>query len=83
MEVDAIVNSANNTLIRGGGVCGNIFNKAGYELEKECRQIKCCNTGEAVITKGYNLKSKNIIHTVASKWYELRPENEKEELLRN
>ena len=83
MEVDAIVNAANNALLRGGGVCGAIFNKAGYELDKECQELKYCDTGEAVITKGYNLKAKNIIHTVAPKWYDFRNESNKEELLRS
>lgn len=77
MDVDAIVNAANNELLRGSGVCGAIFSKAGNDLDKECNEIGKCNTGEAVITKGYNLKAKNIIHTVAPRWYMIRPEEEK------
>ena len=82
LEVDAIVNASNSSLLRGGGVCGAIFNKAGFELDKECNKIGHCDVGEAVITKGYNLKAKNIIHTVAPQWLDFRLKN-KEELLRN
>ena len=65
MDTDAIVNAANSKLQIGGGVCGAIFRAAGEEeLQKECEQIKHCPVGHAVITKGYNLKAKYIIHTV-------------------
>lgn len=65
MNTDAIVNAANSKLRIGGGVCGAIFRAAGEEeLQKECEQIKQCPVGHAVITKGYNLKAKYIIHTV-------------------
>lgn len=65
MNTDAIVNAANSKLRIGGGVCGAIFRAAGEEeLQKECEQIKQCSVGHAVITKGYNLKAKYIIHTV-------------------
>ena len=83
MQVDAIVNAANPSLIRGGGLCGAIFKKAGFELDKECNQIGHCNTGEAVITKGYALKAKYIIHTVAPIWNDFRNEENREELFRN
>lgn len=64
METDAIVNAANTALAPGGGVCGTIFRGAGYnELKKECMAIGHCDTGKAVITNGYALKAKYIIHT--------------------
>ena len=64
-KTDAILNCANSFLERGGAVCGAIFEKAGVkELERECKEIGCCEIGKAVITKGYNLNAKYIIHAV-------------------
>ena len=68
LETDVIVNAANSKLIAGGGVCGAIFSAAGSdELQKECNMIGHCDIGDAVITKGYNLKAKYVIHTVGDR----------------
>jgi O-acetyl-ADP-ribose deacetylase (regulator of RNase III) len=83
LKVDAIVNAANTSLMRGHGVCAAIFKAAGpRELKAVCRKLAPVKTGEAVITPGFNLPAKYIIHAVGPIYRRHTPENA-EELLRS
>jgi len=69
LDVDAVVNAANSALAPGGEVCGAIHRAAGPELARECASVGGCPTGEARITRGYNLKARHVIHAVGPVWH--------------
>lgn len=84
LDVDAIVNAANTSLQRGGGVCGAIFKAAGAEkLEEACDKLAPISTGEAVITDGFDLKARYIIHTAGPVYNPVNPKKSEELLAKS
>lgn len=69
LDVDVIVNAANEQLLPGGGVCGAIHRAAGPELEQACRRLGHCPTGGAVLTPGFGLKARHVVHAVGPVWH--------------
>jgi O-acetyl-ADP-ribose deacetylase len=69
LDVDVIVNAANEHLLPGGGVCGAIHRAAGPELEQACRRLGHCPTGGAVLTAGFRLKARQVVHAVGPVWH--------------
>ena len=68
-HTEAIVNAANAELLPGGGVCGAIFKAAGPDLIRACQELRSCATGQAVVTPGFNLHAKFILHAVGPIWH--------------
>lgn len=82
LSVDAVVNAANTELLAGGGVCGAIFKGAGYDAMTEaCRPLAPIKTGEAVMTPGFNLLAKHVIHAVGPIYSQYTPEEAKDLLV--